>query len=150
MTRMKDVAREAGVSAFVVSKVLNDGWREVRIAPACAERVLAVAKRLDYTPNHQARVFRSGRTGAIGLVLPADRLHTNPGFNASLIDAVESVVSSRRHDLMLMSGSDVQDEIEHGLDQLRQRRVDALIVPGTLGPLARNAAFASASGPIVV
>ena len=51
---MKDVAKEAGVSISTVSKVLNN-W--TTISPATAEKVHAVIKKLNYTPNARAVCF---------------------------------------------------------------------------------------------
>lgn len=62
-----DVAREAGVSVTTVSDSLNG---KGRVDPATRGRVLEAAQRLGYRVNRHARGLRSGRAGAVGLLLP--------------------------------------------------------------------------------
>ncbi len=62
-----DVARAAGVSVTTVSHALND---KGRVDPATRERIAEVVARLGYRANRHARGLRSGRSGAVGLLLP--------------------------------------------------------------------------------
>lgn len=67
MVSMKDVAREAGVSQPAVSYAYNGSNK---VSPAMRQHIFAVAERLGYPgPNVQARSLRSGRIGAIGLIV---------------------------------------------------------------------------------
>lgn len=65
---IKDVAQEAGVTAAVVSRVLNND-PTLQIRQETRDRVLAAADRLDYVPNHAARALRHNRSAAIGLAV---------------------------------------------------------------------------------
>lgn len=62
-----DVARAAGVSVTTVSDALNE---KGRVDPATRARVQKVGRKLGYQPNRHARGLRSGRSGALGLLLP--------------------------------------------------------------------------------
>jgi DNA-binding LacI/PurR family transcriptional regulator len=62
-----DVAHAAGVSVTTVSDALNG---KGRVDPATRARVQAVGRRLGYQANRHARGLRSGRSGALGLLLP--------------------------------------------------------------------------------
>lgn len=64
---IRDVAQEAGVAIVTVSDALNG---KGRVDPATRERVEEVARRLGYQANRHARGLRSGRSRALGLVLP--------------------------------------------------------------------------------
>lgn len=64
---IRDVAREAGVSATTVSDALSGRGR---LPEATRARVRAVADRLGYRPSPTARHLRQGRTSAIGLYCP--------------------------------------------------------------------------------
>ena len=67
MTTMHDVAREAGVSQASVSFAFN---RPERLSPEVRQNILAVAHRLRYPgPHPAAKSLRSGKAGAIGLVV---------------------------------------------------------------------------------
>ena len=69
--RMKDIARDLGVSVITISKVLRN---HPDIGEETRERVLARVKELDYQPNLAARSLVTGRTYLVGLVVP-DLLH---------------------------------------------------------------------------
>ncbi len=70
ITTMADVARAAGVSRPVVAKVLSGGSaNNSRVSPATAQRIRAAAARLRYRPNASARATRSGRFGAVALIM---------------------------------------------------------------------------------
>lgn len=71
---IKDIAREAGVSIALVSFVMNnrveaDGKQKYRVSEATKERILEVARRMNYKPSSAARMLRQGRTRVIGVVL---------------------------------------------------------------------------------
>ncbi len=60
---IKDVAREAGVSISTVSNALNN----VNVLnPDTKEKVLEVARRLNYTPNLNGRNLKASATGVLG------------------------------------------------------------------------------------
>jgi len=70
--RMKDIARDLGVSLMTVSKALrshND------ISEATRRRVQQRARELDYQPNWVAQSLVTRRTYLIGLVIP-DLMHS--------------------------------------------------------------------------
>lgn len=69
MVTLSDVARRAGVSISVVSRVLN-GDTALRARPDTQERVRDAARDLAYQPNHAARALRMAHAGAIGLIVP--------------------------------------------------------------------------------
>jgi LacI family transcriptional regulator len=66
---MRDVAAVAGVDASVVSRVLN-GDQQLSIRPETRERVLDAVARLGYEPNPAARMLKTDRSMAIGMVIP--------------------------------------------------------------------------------
>jgi len=56
---IKDVAREAGVSAMTVSRVING---KTNVRPATAEKIEAAIKKANYRPNVGARLLSGKRT----------------------------------------------------------------------------------------
>lgn len=71
---IKDIAREAGVSIALVSFVMNnrveaDGKQKYRVSESTKEKILEVARRLNYQPSSAARMLRKGRTHVIGVIL---------------------------------------------------------------------------------
>ncbi len=77
---MTDVARHAGVSTMTVSNVING--RSQRVSEPTKQRVLATIAELGYQVNLTARNLRRGRTGAVGLAVPAFA----PGYYGELAD----------------------------------------------------------------
>lgn len=62
---IRDVAREAGVSAQTVSRVLNE---HPDVSIETRKRVLQIINSLGYAPNYVARSLIQGRTHTIGVV----------------------------------------------------------------------------------
>lgn len=62
-----DVAREAGVSAKTVSKVLNE---KEGVAEKTRARIREIIERVGYEPHIGARSLRGGGTACIGVTLP--------------------------------------------------------------------------------
>ncbi|WP_245981809.1 LacI family DNA-binding transcriptional regulator [Frondihabitans australicus] len=94
---IKDVARAAGVSVSVVSRVLNDGSGPV--APDTRERVLAVMEQLAYRPRSAARDLNRATGFSVALVVPD---LTNPLF-ARLADRIVWEARARGVHVVLMT-----------------------------------------------
>ncbi|MGW0811293.1 LacI family DNA-binding transcriptional regulator [Nonomuraea sp. NPDC002799] len=119
---MTDVAREVGVTAKTVSRVLND---EGPVAVETRERVMAAVRRLGYQPNLMARNMRVGaRDAAIGLVIPE---MGNPFFG-TVAGGVESAIRDRGLTLIIGSSSENAGLEQSLIATFLARRVSALIV----------------------
>ena len=94
MVTSRDVARAAGVSQATVSRVLQNSDH---VRPETRERVLAAFDRVGYIPNGNARAMRTGRTGAIGIVM--ERI-TNP-FYPELLESLAQVLAARDQRMIL-------------------------------------------------
>src|SRR5512146_1521155 len=65
---LQDLADVLGVSKTTVSNAFS---RPDQLSPALRERVLAAAREAGYAgPHPAARMLRTGRAGALGLVFP--------------------------------------------------------------------------------
>lgn len=120
MANIKDVAREAGVSVATVSRVFNGAQQ---VSEATAARVREVAARLDYYPDAAARSLITGRTHALGVVLP--ELHGE--FFTEVIRGLDR--AAREHGLhLLVSGSNADAaSFEAALRSMRGR-IDGLVL----------------------
>src|SRR5215469_4107295 len=119
--RMKDIARDLGVSVVTVSKVLRN---HSDIGPETRERVLRRIKELKYRPNLAARALVTGRTHSVGLIVP-DLVHP---FFADIAKALSGVLRGRRYGLLISSSEEDPALERDEIDQLLARRVDALII----------------------
>lgn len=114
--RMSDVAALAGVDTSVVSRVIS-GDERLLVRPETRQRVLDAIDRLDYHPNMAARMLKTSRTMAIGLVIPdfANASH------AQIATGAEERANESGYILLVVSGG-----VEHRLAQLHGR-VDGLL-----------------------
>lgn len=119
--RLKDIARDLGVSVVTVSKVLRGN---ADIGEATRERVLKRMKELNYQPNLLARGLASGRTSTLGLVVP-DLVH--PYFAEFAKHLGGALRPSGR--ALLLASSEEDPEIERQeIRTLLSRGVDVLLI----------------------
>jgi LacI family transcriptional regulator len=119
--RMKDIARDCGVSVVTVSKVLRN---HADISEETRERVLKRMRELNYQPNLAARALVTGRTSTLGLVAP-DLTHP---FFAEVARGISGVLRERGYVLMIASSEEDPGLEKQELNQLLARGVDALII----------------------
>ena len=118
--RMKDIAKDVGVSVMTVSKVIRnhpDIGEETRV------RVLERIRELNFTPNAAAQALVTGRSNVVALIVP-DLIQPffaeiAKGLTAALGGWYSLILSSSEEEPSLE-----QKEIEH----LLARSVDALII----------------------
>ncbi|MEU0571321.1 LacI family DNA-binding transcriptional regulator [Nonomuraea sp. NPDC005983] len=141
---MADVAREVGVTAKTVSRVLND---EGPVAAETRERVLQAVRKLGYQPNLMARNMRVGaRDAAIGLVIPE---MGNPFFG-TLAGGIENTVRARGLTLIVGSSSETAELEQSLIAAFLARRVSALmVVPSAAGDHRHLRGERAAGLPIV-
>ncbi|WP_251453562.1 LacI family DNA-binding transcriptional regulator [Microbacterium sp. Marseille-Q6648] len=121
MATIRDVAREAGVSAMTVSNVLN-GHAHVR--PATREKVLAAMAALDYRVSPAARRLRSGRTGTIGLAVPDI---SQPYFGVLAGEVIEAAAARGLHVAIEQTNASREQELE-AVALARRLMIDGLIL----------------------
>jgi LacI family transcriptional regulator len=119
--RMKDIAKDLGVSVVTISKVLR---KHPDIAEETRKRVLKRVKELDYQPNILARSLVTGRSYLIGLIVP-DLLHP---FFAEIARALSRVVGKRGYSLIIASSEENPKLEAREIQQLMARRLDALVI----------------------
>ncbi|HKQ99028.1 MAG TPA: LacI family DNA-binding transcriptional regulator [Pyrinomonadaceae bacterium] len=114
--RIKDVAREAGVSTATVSHVINNTRfvsEEVRA------RVLEAIERCDYYPNAQARSLASGRSHTLGLLV-SDLV--NPFF-PELVKSIETAAFERGYDVVLANTNYEAERTSNYVRRIIERKV---------------------------
>jgi LacI family transcriptional regulator len=147
MATVKDIATAVGVSVATVSNVLNGKPNVGRII---RKKVLQAAKQLGYRPNRAAQAMRTGRTRAIGLVLPD---LTNPFF-PELAQAVENTARSLGLLVCLIDSQGRAEGESDGFALLMQHAVDGIIwcplgprAPGLIRKLGRPIILIDRPGP---
>lgn len=119
--RLKDVARELGVSVVTVSKVMR-GTKDV--GEVTRAKILKRLQELDYQPNIMARALATGRTFAMGLIVP-DLVHP---FFAELAKSLSMMLRESGRAL-IMASSEEDTELEaQEIRTLLSRGVDVLLL----------------------
>jgi LacI family transcriptional regulator len=119
--RMKDIARDLGISPMAVSKALRD---HKDIGEETKARVLKRAAELNYRLDWVARSMVTGQTYLVGLVVP-DLMQT---FFAEIASALTTALAPAGYHLLIShSCEDAAAEAEN-IDLLVSRKVDGLII----------------------
>jgi LacI family transcriptional regulator len=138
---MRDVARLAGVSTSTVSAVINES---VVVSPKRKQRVLAAMSALDYQPDAIARSLKTGRSNAIGVIVP-DITNT---FYPEVIRGVEVAAQAAGYSVLLCDSSEDRAIEERHFSALFSRRVDGVILACCVNSRA-NELVARRSLPVV-
>lgn len=124
---IKDVAKKAGVSVATVSRVLNN---PEFVKQSTKDRVLAVVKELNYTPNLLGRNLRRLETKKIMVVL--DNI-SNP-FYSNVVKGVEDRAKEDNFTVMLCTMRSSIQNFNEAMKLLQNKVVDgALVLCGDLG-----------------
>lgn len=133
-----DVARAAGVSKSVVSRVFTG---QGSVGVQTRERVLDAAAELGYVVNAMARAMVARRTYTIGVFV---RDAATP-FYGHLLTAMQERASHHGYRVVTATGSGRFElaEERHALETLVQLQVEGLVVCSGLLPAADVATFAA-------
>jgi LacI family transcriptional regulator len=120
---IKDVAREAGVHASTVSRVLNPATRSM-VSKELTEIVMKTASALGYRRNPLAAGLRTRRSHTVGVMIPD---LTNPLF-PPIVRGIERTLAG--HGLIAIladSANNLQSELAI-LDNMLARQIEGLII----------------------
>jgi LacI family transcriptional regulator len=126
------VAKLSGVSVATVSRVFN-GYADV--SETTRQRVMATARRLDYTPNAAARTLVKQRSQLIGVILYTGQEHPDiqhPFFQEVLV-GLKHGIGALGYDLLLFAteqpGSN-RGKPHSYLRRVRHHSVDGVVLMG--------------------
>jgi LacI family transcriptional regulator len=123
---LADIAREIGVSKMTVSRAINNN---PLISAETRERVLEVARRMNYQPNQHARALATNRSHLIGVIVP-DLMNL---YFAEVMRAIESITRPAGFQLLICSSD---EDITRELDEVETllQRTDGLIISSVFPP----------------
>jgi LacI family transcriptional regulator len=133
---LKELAKAAGVSVASASYAINGTGS---VGDSTREHILKIAAELDYRPNQLAKAMKTGRTGAIGLVVPD---LTNPFF-PNLAQTVIQTARRNGFSVFITNTEGSPDQERRAVSLLVERGVDGLVWfpivdTDTLGPLVEG------------
>jgi len=124
MTTIYEIAKEAGVSASTVSRVLN---KKSGVSKGTCEKVLEVAKRRNFSLNETARGLVSKSTKMIGILLQDLRTtHHSDG-----IYYIQQELDRLGYCCIIMNTGYEDSEKARYIRILKQRRVEAAVLMGS-------------------
>lgn len=140
---IRDVAKHAGVGVGTVSRVLNDSHS---VRESTRLKVLEAIEDLNYSPSPAARSLSSGKTMAIGVIVP---FFTNASV-VKRLQGVASVVASSDYDLVLFDVENVQNKDVLLSNIINRKLVDGLIIVSLQPSPADMERFLQAGIPAVI
>jgi LacI family transcriptional regulator len=126
--RLTEVAKLAGVSAGLVSRIIN-GDPTVRVRPETRAAVLSAIEMLNYTPHPSARALRSARTGLLGFALH----HVNDPVYVDMVDQAQAEAAKNNFSLILLNTEELVERGDAFRDLVLGRRVDGLLIQSGFG-----------------
>jgi LacI family transcriptional regulator len=120
--KLSDVAERAGVHPATVSRALSERTRHM-VNAATAQRVLAAASELGYTPNPIARSLKTNRSFTVAVLLPD---LTNPLF-PPMVRGIEDVLAEAGFTALIANTDNHPDRALAALETMRIRQADGCI-----------------------
>ncbi|MBI4461553.1 MAG: LacI family DNA-binding transcriptional regulator, partial [Acidobacteria bacterium] len=145
MANIYDVARQAGVSVFTVSAVIN---KTGQVSAPLQRRVETAIRKLHYRPNLLARSLAKRQTHTIGIIVPDI---ANPFF-PQIVRGAEDTAQKGGYSILLCNSDDQREKEELYLELLLSKRVDGILLtktPGRFSPFLRRM-LAGVKVPIVL
>ena len=119
--KLKDIAREAGVSEATASLALN-GSKLVK--EATGKRIREIAKELGYSPNAIAQGLAKKRSGTVGLVVP----DIESAYYSKLVRCIDEAVRERGYSLVLEISNDKAETEKRIIKNFISQRVEGVII----------------------
>jgi LacI family transcriptional regulator len=121
---LKTIAGELGVSISTVSKALQDSHE---IGVDTKERVLSLAKKLNFQPNPYASSLRRNQTRNIAVIIP--EIANN--FFALAINGIESVAREKNYHVLIYLTHDEYLKEVAICEYLQNGRIDGVLISTT-------------------
>jgi len=118
---IKDIAEMLGISVSTVSRAFRDTHD---VNPATRQRVLSLAKELNFKPNKNASALASGSTKNIGIVIP---FITNYYFSM-VISGIQEEAYEQDYNIILYVTNDSMAREKSLLENLSTSNLDGLLI----------------------
>ncbi|MFA5327900.1 MAG: substrate-binding domain-containing protein [Prolixibacteraceae bacterium] len=145
-TSLNDIAKHLGVSKTLVSFVLNGKGKEFRISEEVCQKVMDVAKEMNYQPNRIAQGLRTGKTNTIGLII-ADI--ANPFFG-KLGREIEQEAARHGYRVVFSSSDENPEKSKEQISVLQQSQVDGFIISPPINSEDQILALSKGHTPFVL
>ncbi len=125
MSTIYDIAKKTGYSPSTVSKALND---YDNISQKSKEKILTVAKELNYVPNASARGLMTRKSFLIGLLIfEEDKETILHSHLAGIIGSFKNYVESKGYDLLFVNTYKNNDSLTY-YERCKYRSLDGVLL----------------------
>lgn len=118
---IRDIALKLKISISTVSRALRNS-PEIKLETR--QKVMAMAEKLNYTPNVVAQSLRVNRTKTLGIVVPQLASH----FFASNISGIQDTAYKRGYNVMICQSNENFEQEKSDIRTLISTRVDGLLI----------------------
>ncbi|MBK1896356.1 LacI family DNA-binding transcriptional regulator [Chryseobacterium paridis] len=125
---IKDIARIAGVSVATVSYVINKKEGS-RISESTKNRILEIAKEINYTPNKIARSLKMNKSKLIGLIVP----DISNDFYSNIARCIENEAMKLGYTILIGSSDENPEKFKKLTELFSEQQVDGMIVTPVAG-----------------
>lgn len=116
-----DIAKELNITAATVSRALNN---HPAISEETKQKVAEVAFRLNYKANKIASSLRSGKSYAIGVLIPSAEIN----FFGSVIHGIEQMANIHGYNVLIYQTNELKEYEKKGIETFLSARVDGILV----------------------
>lgn len=118
---IKDLARKLNMSVSTVSKALNN---YTTVNSMTKERVLEMARALNFTPNQSAILFKQQKSFTIGVIVPT----LSDQFYINAVSGIEESAMPHAYKVIICQSNE-EEKRESDLTEMMMRyRIDGLII----------------------
>ncbi|WP_395087073.1 LacI family DNA-binding transcriptional regulator [Gracilimonas sp.] len=118
---LKHIADALGVSSMTVSRALNN---RANVDKKTRKRVIDMAQKMGYTPNHVAKSLVSSKTFTIGVVIP----EITHAFFPEVVRGIEEVTNNSNYQLFLTNSNEQFEREKAAITALQSKRVDGILI----------------------
>lgn len=122
MATLKDISKKAGVGLSTVSYVINKTGLD-KVSPKTQERILSIARELNYQPNISGRALAKGKTFMAGAIFP----DITGSFLAEILQGLEDALNEASYSLILCTGRNAA-EFNEKCRLLSGKQIDGMAV----------------------
>ena len=124
--KIKDIAREAGVSVATISRVINN---DPKVSRETKEKVMVVINAIGYVPNSLGRNLRTLKTNTILVILPTI---DNPFFSP-VVHGIEKEAELKGYNVLLCNTYNSHTKFLEYCSYISKKQADGIIVVSPAG-----------------
>ncbi|MBV7534017.1 LacI family DNA-binding transcriptional regulator [Chitinophaga sp. sic0106] len=118
---IKMLARELNLAISTVSRALMDSYE---ISAETKEKVHALARQLNYQPNHYASSLRRQRSKTIAVIIP----EISNNFFSHVINGIEAIAQEKNYHVLIYFTHENQQKEAEVIQHLLSGRVDGILM----------------------